>query len=265
VKKKTVRNPSGIKKAVVLNDLHIPYQDDACIDLFFQVLDHLGKDTRVVLNGDVIDGSEFSGFTHPLEMVPWHEESRQLHNFLKRLKDYQVDYLMGNHEERIREVICKQDRARGVKDLKDGKDVVIETLDLGKYKNLKSHPVGAVLRLGSLNITHGEGRPSGEAGNFGRRYVQMYGKSVLVGHSHRRGVTPKTLGAPDAQTEIVGIENGCMCRTTCWYKGGSTSANWQRCFSVVYYEDNTENGYFQVVTIPLVHYKFIFDEKVFSV
>ena len=261
--KKKKNSSKRIHCAVVVNDLQIPYEDQKCKELLFMVLEHLGPDTEVVLNGDIIDGAEFSNFTHPLEMIPWHEESARLHEFLQKLSKYKVAYLLGNHEERIREASCKQDRAKGIKAVKEGKDVVIEALELKKYPNITSYPVGGVLKLGSLTITHGEGRPSGIAGNFARKYLANYNKSVMIGHSHRMAFTPITVGAPGDQTTIGAWENGCLCRTTAWYHGGSTSANWQQGFSVVYYEDGPD-GYFHVVQIPIIRHRFIFDGKLFE-
>ena len=78
-----------LKRAVVINDLHVPYEDKKSVKLVKQYINDVNPDV-VVLNGDIADCADYSKFTLPLVHVSWHEERKQLRAFLKSLEKFKV-------------------------------------------------------------------------------------------------------------------------------------------------------------------------------
>lgn len=245
-----------LKKAVVLNDTHIPYQDRTAVNLVLRYIKD-EKPDEIILNGDICDCAEFSKFTLPLQFISWHEERKQLHLFLKQLSKFNVKYIYGNHEYRIVDEAARQARATGVDLELRGKDIIAETLGLGEFENITPIKYMGTVPLGDLTVKHGTyWRNVG--GMSGKAEREKLGSSTLTGHVHRMGSCPITQG--DAGNVHGSWENGCLCALRVWYKRGNSVSdemqNWQLGFSTVYYEDKT-HGYFNVQQYYIVKNKFV--------
>jgi hypothetical protein len=72
--------------------------------------------------------------------------------------------------------------------------------------------------------------------------------SIICNHTHRMGSTAQRLPSIGSTKEkIIRVyENGCACDLTPCY---ASAANWQNCFSIVNYSDNSENPAIETVLI----------------
>ncbi|MGV9141317.1 MAG: metallophosphoesterase family protein [Promethearchaeota archaeon] len=218
-------------KNLVISDLHVPYHDDSAVNCMFKYAKDY-KPTRVVINGDLIDFYSLSDFDKcPERKDNITDEIYKSREFLSKLrkvvgKDARIDFLHGNHENRLQKYMWRNRELYGLDSLE-----LKNLLDLKKY-NIKevqadrdywSKLMGEV-KVGDTTIMHGDGRlnrarssanPGYSAFNTMRNRI---GESVIIGHTHRMAQVYNLIG----NKSQVGIEGGCLCQ--------HTRENWQQGF-----------------------------------
>lgn len=242
-----------MKTFVILNDLQIPFQDTLVLNrLVLPFIDELEPD-GIVLNGDIVDCYSISTFDkNPLTKAGLSLEIRLAQQLMARLAKIPTKvWVGGNHEERLRRLVWKNPYLLSSVDAKT-REKLVKVLDFPEMFGLGEHgfewlPYGGQYMLGKLMLTHGS-MVSKHSGQTARAHLEKYGTSVLIGHTHRGGITYKT----DVRGVHAAYENFCLCSLQPEY---AQHPNWQLGFSVVHVFDN---GFFNVQQIPIINRRTFF-------
>lgn len=215
---------------VVVGDQQAPYQDPTLHKLFCSWLEENKPDEGVSL-GDTYDFPDIS--RHPSD--PDNEASVNeclqagydvFRGYVNSSPDTTWQKLLGNHDERIRNLLVNDSKARPLYNLKRPDTPESE----GEY----AHELGFLGRLDELDINiidpHGKydlaqiqlsdklavrhgwiARKGSGASSLAT--LDHLGYSVIVGHTHRQSIVHQSKHEIDGKIRTVtGVETGCMCR-----------------------------------------------------
>lgn len=175
-----------------------------------------------------------------------------LARFRRIIPNASIDYLKGNHEDRLRKFLWTQAielaglRAAELSSLLSLAKLRIRLVESG---SLMYH--GLLIKHGNIVRQH--------AGYSARAEMERNGVSGVSGHTHRLAQTFKR----DFGGEYTWVEAGCLCKIDdVEYMEGQT-ANWQQGLAVGFFKK--DSGRFSVSPIPIVHGKLLFDLKEFSI
>ena len=205
-------------RVVCLFDLHLPEHDPKFLRAALAFL-RAAKPSRLVLGGDAADAeavSRHGGNPNPPKVKA---EFSKVRGHLAALRkavgpDCLIDYLEGNHEERLIAYLANVAPAlAGLDCLTLPALLGLEELGI-KYLPTHDQP----LRLGNVKIIHGHQVPS--PGQYpARKLAEIWGEpgvAVLCGHFHRDQVFVKTMHPKPTRAYVV------ACGRTLnpnWYKG----------------------------------------------
>lgn len=233
-------------KALVINDLHFPWENARAIELALRVGDELKPDI-IVVNGDLMDCWEISHFVKN----PRHASKANLkaeiltaRGFLRDLRNRfpkaRIIYTFGNHEFRWAVYISKQAKELfGLKGMTleeqlECREQNIEVVDSGNKEN--------VWRWGKLLIGHFD-RVNKHSGYTAKNLLEDKSISLIQAHTHRGGSSFRRLYDRD----IVAYENFCLCDRNPQYVD---HPNWQLGYSIVYRDKKSD--FFYVEPHPIV-------------
>lgn len=232
---------------VVMNDMHFPMHCQKTIDVALTVIDEL-QPKQIVLNGDTVDMLSVSRFPkdirHQYNLL---DERIAYHKFLDSLirisPGSEIFETHSNHSgngidgrwfrylsERLGELASIPEIAE---------QLSYENVFLGSYKDKVKH-VDFVEVGTELIIAHGDVvRKHG--GYSARGVLDKFFHSMIVGHTHRLGMTAQRIPAIGSRPEkqIYVWENGCMCDLNPIY---ASAPNWQNGFSIVSYDSTGAFG-----------------------
>lgn len=238
---------ANTRVTVVLNDIQVPFQDKRVLSLVLKFVDELKPD-EVVLNGDVVDCYSISDFDRdPLTKASLSREIREAGQLMHRLRNIpRKVWIGGNHEDRLRRHVWKNTKLISGMDDKTRAVVVTamgfpEVFGLGEY-GFDWVPYGGLYKIGKLTATHGS-MVRRHSGDSGRAHLDKYGTSVIIGHTHRGGITYRR----DVRGVHAAYENFCLCRLDPEW---TQHPNWQHGFSVVH--TDVRSGFFNVQSIPIL-------------
>lgn len=238
--------PGKKQTFVCLADQHIPWHDR---DLHAHVLAHL-KDLqpdRIILLGDLMDLDSMS--RHPWDAsfnATFQDTLDQTHDYLKTLRDTcpkaQIDYLLGNHEDRARQKII--DRIRELYSVRrvgtdysslslewllalDELGIVLHTDEDRRYDHTQLRiAADLVARHGSKTRTGGGGSVLAE--------MQRTTHGVVMGHCHRLSVVRRTVNEQHGtQRVLLGAEAGTLAARVGAGLGYATLPDWQQGYLVI--------------------------------
>ncbi len=240
---------TSYKKALVLNDLHIPFSCLPAVELALDVGDVLKPD-RIFLDGDIIDCWEISNFIkNPLRrkknnLVEEIAQGREwLHQLRRRFPKAEIIYILGNHEYRwIRNLATNAPELAGLRGLSLAEQLgcpeeQIEVIDSG---NRESSYQWKKLLIGHFNSARKH------SGYTARGLIEDKGISLIQAHCHRGGASFKRHWDRD----IVGYENFCLCDRNPEYVD---RPNWQLGFCNVYMDNDSD--FFYVEPHPITEIK----------
>jgi predicted phosphodiesterase len=218
------------KLAVMLNDIHFPYEDKKALRKVMKMVKDLQPD-HVILNGDIVDFYTISSFSKdPSRTLSLQDELNSTKDFLGELRDAcpdaRISYTIGNHEDRLTRYLRSNAKA-------------LESLDALKLESLLGLDDYGIRMYGAegfkLNresiVLHG-GRVSKHAGGTARMEFERHLISGFSGHCHRAG-----------RHDVVGhsksffwIEGGCLCELNPEYIEGRP--NWQHAVTLIEYTND---------------------------
>lgn len=189
----------------VLSDQHVPFHDEA---LHEHVLSWL-QDTqpaRIVLLGDLLDMDQMS--RHPWD-ARFHSTLQQTidagHRYVSDLRttcpEAQIDYLLGNHEDRARQRIIERLREMyGVRRATDERSALslewllaLDELGVVMHTDESQHYHHSQLRIApGLVARHGQATRKG-GGSSALAEMERATHGVVMGHCHRLAITRRTL------------------------------------------------------------------------
>lgn len=235
---------SGIQTMVVMSDHHIPNHNEAACRNVLKLCKDLQPDD-VVINGDLLDCYNLSRFPQKPGKPNLQAELDIASEFLHELRDIcptaKIDYLEGNHEERLKRIVVEQRAFYGLRALSIPSLLHLDSLDI-TYHGYK-HPVDYKGKL--LSIVHGH-RVSKHSAYSAKAHLLDDGYwNVLIGHTHRMGAffhTGHALGRRRAY-ELGGLYSKKKLEYV-------VEPNWQNGFAVVYLKDDDPN-FIQVIPVEM--------------
>lgn len=256
---KKVVDTKGLNVAVVLPDIHVPYQDTAALAVAMDIIKYVKPDL-IVQVGDIIDFYPVSKYPkdpvrgHGEELQRELDETKKLISLLS--EQAPVVICEGNHETRLAKYL--RDKAPGLLGL-NSLNVSTQLGVDGKRVKYQDY-----VHLGNLFVFHGDRvtkSGSSYSGRTAQTNVDKLNMSVMHGHIHRLGSYYKTTRGGGDQ---VGYEIGCLCtRDEVEY---AKEVNWQHGMAVVHYR-NDGNKEFHVQLIHIRSQKnqrrAIYDGRVF--
>lgn len=215
---------------LVISDIHAPDQDDAALDVMFQI----GRDLNphgVIIDGDFFNCSSLSRFTPNAEQhLRWKDEQREALKVAVQVNQnfpgQRKIFIPGNHDVRPQKWIDSNALPlQGYFTLEEWLGIQ----DLGWELHDTFELAG-----GDLLIKHGTS-VSQHAGQSVKKEVDRAGVSVIMGHCHRMGWIEITKYG----YSLVGCELGCLANLRPDYANPEDVVNWQHGFAVVTeYEDD---------------------------
>lgn len=247
-----------IKWALLLPDLHHPYQNKKCLKAIFKWLREYGKKIHyLILTGDQMD---FESISHWLKDKTRVLEGKRLiadyqkfdkdiltplENYVR--KDCQKIYLLGNHEDWVTQAIDRNPQGEGYWEINKN----LHLKDRG-WKII--HPNG-YFNLGKLTIIHGVYTNEFHA----KKTVQAFCCSVAYGHTH--DVQEYTQVTSLKIKDIHKAHSiGCLCDKNPDYMKNRPN-KWVHAFMVV---DLSPNGEFTEHTINIINGKFRWHGKLYQ-
>lgn len=246
------------KRICIIPDLQIPYHDRKAVKALIRFIGETQPD-EVLMIGDVLDfpqpsrwnkdtRGEFEGSIYQdVKIAQW-----DLFGPLRDVYDGPVGFIEGNHDERPRVYLAKYSPAlAGTKAF--NVDVLCDFDSYGievkpEFYDVAPGWVATHGHRGGININQ-------IAGNTAMNAAKKFGKSVVMGHTHRLGVISHTTGYGGKAKVLTGFEVGNMMdmKLAGYLKGGT--ANWQTGFGLLYVEGRTVTP----TAVPVVGSKFTVD------
>lgn len=207
----------------IISDSHIPYQSEYGISSLLSKLRKLSP-KRILLLGDILDCYPFMRYRKdPEKLLSVNIEIDQARKFLgnirKIVKNGDITYLEGNHEERLNKFIW--DHAPQLSPLEINIPTILKLEDEGiEYINNKDG-----ILINNIRFLHG---------NFVRKnpgmsalaHMERTNTSIVIGHCHRLSLVYMNYG--DIR---FGMETGCLADPSkCEY---TIFPNWMLGFGII--------------------------------
>ena len=270
----TVPPTNQMERHIVLSDLHYREYNERVYDpatnahLIRKVAVHDSRalaaaelfmrswqPTHIHLNGDLIDFPQFSRFDkEDYENEGLEQDILGLRVILKRIRrnhpDAQIDYELGNHEERLERYMRQNAPA-----LRWLTSLTFHAIFEAKELGITIYPYRERVPIlpGVLEITHGD-KIAQKSGYTGQRMLEA-GVSGVSGHVHRLGMVFRT-----TRTGMtVWAEGGCLCSLEPSYVN---SPNWQQGI-VAFYVDRP-NARFHMDVVPIISGRIVYAGQVYE-
>jgi len=176
--------PTGIKKILILSDIHFPYHDEDALRI--AVMKGVSENVDcVLLNGDILDFYQLSDFSKDPSKPKMKTELEQGRWFMKALRETfpkaPIYYKIGNHEARLERWL----RLKAPEWLDTEEFQINVLLKFGEHKIqlIDSH---TIIQAGSLTILHGHEYKGAGTVNPARNLYLKTKVSAICGHYHRK-------------------------------------------------------------------------------
>lgn len=239
------------EKVVVLTDWHVPFEDSKILEL--ELTFCRDEQPKIIVFHELHDFYAISRYDKdPARQLDLQNEidvvNRWMERFRKACPKTRFILLDSNHLDRLKRFLWSVApglhalRALKIEKLLELERFKIEFKETFTYKGvLFKH--GDVIRKFSSYSAKGEFEKEGMSGSSG--------------HTHRLGMYFHRVRGG----EYVWVETGCGCLLDPEYIKGIS--NWQNGFAMFTFEE--EGKYFYPQVIPVVHHKFMFGDKMYSI
>lgn len=239
--------PKGQNNILVLNDIHMPYQDNKALELAIKYgLEH--KVNAIILDGDTIDMYQASRFVKDRRQRDLAGELELTRQFLKMLKETfncPIYFKIGNHEERWENFLrLKAPELLGIDDFKLEQILRLREYGCNIIQNKQ------VMYAGKLAVMHGHEWIGGFAPpvNPARGLYLKAKQSCIIGHHHRSSEhSEKNLSGEVTTTWSV----GCLCGLEPEYMPFN---NWNHGFAHI---KVNKDGTYEVENKRIINYKIV--------
>jgi len=281
---KTTKSNSKIKRAILVPDSQTgfvrsfktgkleSFHDRRCFNLLLQILADVNPD-RIVFLGDMLDLAEWSDkFVKKPEFYQTTQASiTEFGWWLSKIRSIcpnaEIDYLEGNHEERMRRKVfnhvmeaynlCPVEH-------KCNEDVLsvpyLLSLDKLNIEYSAPYPAGEVWINDNLRISHGCVARAG-SGDTVKAVLKETRTSECFGHIHRIEKVGKTVHSKNKSISYMVFSPGTFARIDGAVPAKNSKVNWQQGLGHVYYEEG--NNRFQSDIISISDGKCIFEGKAY--
>jgi metallophosphoesterase superfamily enzyme len=196
------------EKAVVLCDIHIPFQDNLCVQSIMEYCLQNKIDT-FILNGDVIDFYKISRFIKNPTKKSVSNEIEETRKFLTELRynfpQSRIIFKQGNHELRMEHYIMSN--------ASEIYDLISDLLPIKlNFKELNIEYIMEPFSIGKLWVLHGHEKPAGGNPEWVCNVMWQYVYDhFCVGHFHRtQEKTFKSISGQTFNTNAIGYCAGKM-------------------------------------------------------
>jgi len=213
-----------IKRYLVISDLQIPYHHEAAVKNVIK-LARREKFDSVLCVGDEIDFQTISRWAEktPLAYQQTLDQDRTvtqeiLWSLTENAKEAHI--VRSNHTDRLYNTLLKVPGMLSLPELQYAKFMDFETLGITFHKSFYEFEKGWILAHGD------EGNANPNAGMTALNLARKTGKSCVIGHTHRLGMSAYSEGIGGHYRPLYGIEVGnLMNKAKASYT--RTVANWQ--------------------------------------
>ena len=290
------KKAEGLERAVCVPDLQIGYywnrdeelyptHDEAYISVVLSLI-KAAKPDRIVLHGDNADFPELSKY----RLMPTFQRTTQATidrcavlgaELRAAAPDAQIDWLAGNHEERLQHYIVDNAKAafglrRGRRDDKPPEQWPALSMphlcwfDESQITYHPGYPANRVVLSDNLHCLHGHFTGPTAA----KKYLDETDVSVIVGHDHHTWLRATTRMTENGPRTKFAASAGCGCRTDGAVPGTKsgytldgepipTHTDWQQGIAVVEYEPGEGTAYLPEL-VPVYQGKAVWRSKVFE-
>lgn len=243
----------SIDLSVILNDVHVPYQDERAVNVTLELIEYV-KPSTVFLNGDIIDFYQMSRFDrNPNRVLELQADLDRLHDFLAAVRraapQANICYLEGNHEARLQRYLWNHPEIANLRALQ------AEQLFRLAEHGVKWIPQNQTHLHHGFIVTHGTVVRQA-SGASAKGQLERYLQSGISGHTHRQGMYRLTTFAGD----FVWHENGCLCSLEPEYIVGRP--NWQQCIAIGQFVADGDR--FQISQVNIVNGRALYDGMLFG-
>jgi hypothetical protein len=233
------------RRTLSISDAHVPFHCPYAMELVVKIVG-VWQPHRIIENGDMGDFYDVSDFDRNPDRLRdggLQQQFDQMIEFNAELRraapdDTEIDFLPGNHDDRLRRHLWRHPQLFGLRALE-----LPKLLELDKYR-INYYPDEIPLARGRLIVKHGSiVRKGGGATALAELQAEFFDVSTLTGHTHRLGSTMvrKRSGL------VGGWENGCLCSLNPeWIK----RPNWQQ--GCVMINEATNGESFSVNLVPFL-------------
>lgn len=254
------------ERILAFGDTQVPDVDWQALETVLKVNDDW-KATRILFMGDGLNASTLSRFGVPADYkVTFGDEAREtrkmLEHILERAKkanpDVVMDYLEGNHEQRLQKYLDKQ--ARDLEDVteQDGE----KTISMPHVLGLKELGINWIPywqdKIVAKDVTALHGNLARIKGGYtAHAYLDRYSGSVVAGHTHRLAFIMRT----QSGISRFAMETGSLCKREMIVPyARENQTDWQTGFALVGI-DKKKDAF--PSAIPIINGKAMFGRKVY--
>lgn len=265
--KKEAKKPTAHKRAVILPDLQIPYQDEGAVDVALQIVQDLKPD-KIICVGDLLDLASFGRFAQRPEFASQTQEAviyaHQLFVKLRKMcPTAEIAVLEGNHDKRMEtNILNNAMHAYGLRRADDLEGYPVMSVPyLCSFDKLDvewvgGYPANRLWINDNLQVRHGQRVRS--SGSTAKLVSDDERVSTIFGHTHRIETHYKTVNVRHGGKTSAAFSIGSLCKidgSVPSAKGGTDLSgktvtnyeDWQNAVCVVNYEDG--DGSFNVNTV----------------
>ena len=214
-----------IKRYLVISDLQIPYHHEAAVKNVIK-LARREKFDSVLCVGDEIDFQTISRWAEktPLAYQQTLDQDRTatqeiLWSLTENAKEAHI--VRSNHTDRLYNTLLKVPGMLSLPELQYAKFMDFDTLGITFHKSFYEFEKGWILAHGD------EGNANPNAGMTALNLARKTGKSCVIGHTHRLGMSAYSEGVGSHYRALYGLEVGNLMdrKKASYLRYGS--ANWQ--------------------------------------
>lgn len=198
---------TGHKRAAIIADVHLPYQDNDAITVW---LDYVKKEKPdlIILDGDIADFFQLSKFVRDPSQRKFSDELKHLEKFIeivKRTFECRIIYKFGNHELRYEHFLFqKAEELVGVEEFE------LKNIIQKRAKDVEIVSDKTIIMLNELPVLHGHEFARGffNPVNVARGLHLRAKVSAIQAHSHKT--------SEHTETDLHGVIKttwsvGCLC------------------------------------------------------
>jgi predicted phosphodiesterase len=244
--------PKKFTKIAFISDVHLPFENKPAVRVMFDFLADYKPDL-IVFAGDIYDFYEISDFDKgPGRITTLQDEFDEGRYFINAIDELcpNVDYLLGNHEDREQRLINKNPGL-----------FKLRSLDIKRAAELpehwRIHPSQTHFKLGKLTALHGDIKGVKTAVHPARTLFQKLKRSCIFGHFHRFGNHLDTNYDGEIRGGFANGHLSDVSRVTSWV----TCPDWQEGLSTI---SLCEDGGFAVQQRLIVNGRLITEGKEYT-
>lgn len=251
-----------MKTIVVIPDMQIPYHDPRAVKAVMNFVKDYQPDELMCV-GDEADSPEPSrwnkGMAGEFEgtlQAGLDKTAAIMLGFKQALGDKPFHTMRSNHGDRVENYVKKYAPAlASLRELEYSKLLNYKANGITYHDTLYEFTPGWVLAHGD------EGRTNRTAGGTALTLARQIGSSVICGHTHKAGIQHEHTGYNGSiRNRLYGVEVGHLMDLKQAAYLGSTGANWQQAFVILY----VRRGNVTPVVVPINGRSFTVEGKVYE-